>query len=139
MSLITEFRRLIVHHSASSLDTTVEQIRDWHVSGNGWSDIGYHFIVTADGAVHQGRPIPRMGAHARGSNRDSIGVCLVGDNLDPENRWTPEQIDSLHRIIGAAEILFPGIEILGHRDVGATECPGLDVRRLIYGEERADG
>lgn len=139
MSVITEFKRMIVHHSASRLETTVDDIRDWHVNGNGWADIGYHYVITMDGEIHQGRPLPMMGAHARGCNRDSIGVCLVGDNLDPQNKWLPEQVDSLHRIWGCAELMFPGIELYGHRDVGNTQCPGLDVYKLIYGKERDDG
>lgn len=128
-------RRLIVHHSASTLNTTVRMIRSWHVHERGWADIGYHFIVLADGRIEQGRPLPYRGAHARGANHDSIGICLVGNNPQPDNSWTPEQVESLRRFWDAAQVLYPGIELYGHRDVASgTECPGLDVRELILGE-----
>mgnify|MGYP003677575917 CR=1 FL=1 len=70
--------KIIVHHSASgSAVTTVEKIRKWHVEGNGWSDIGYHFIVHLDGSVHAGRPVERSGAHVRGFN--STSKCILED------------------------------------------------------------
>ena len=96
-------------------------------------------VYVTNGTVQTGRPLPKRGAHARGANSDSIGVCLVGNNLDSDQRWTPEQIDSLHRIWGACEILFPGIQLYGHRDVlSSTSCPGLDVYELIYGTKRGE-
>ncbi len=126
--------RLIVHHSASSLNTTVEQIRRWHVDQNGWSEVGYHFVILRGGTISKGRPLPYQGAHAKGSNSNSIGVCLVGDNTTESDGWTPAQVASLHRLWDSVQVIFPGIEIFGHRDVsGGTECPGLDVRALILG------
>jgi hypothetical protein len=68
--------KIIVHHSASPQDTTVAQIRDWHVNGNGWSDIGYHYIILADGTLERGRNINRTGAHCKNKNKGSIGICL---------------------------------------------------------------
>jgi N-acetyl-anhydromuramyl-L-alanine amidase AmpD len=140
MKSIKAFNRLIVHHSASPLSTTVEDIRRWHVDERGWSDVGYHLVVLSNGTIETGRPLPKRGAHAHGSNSDSIGVCLVGNNLERDQMWTHLQVDSLHRIWGACEILFPGIELYGHRDVpgAATSCPGLDVYELIYGTKRGE-
>ena len=71
--------KIIIHHSASPKDTTKEQIYDWHVNGNGWSDIGYHFVITEDGTIHEGRHINTSGAHCRGHNANSIGVCVTGN------------------------------------------------------------
>jgi N-acetylmuramoyl-L-alanine amidase len=134
MMSVDPITRLIVHHSASPTTTTVEQIRRWHVEDRGWADIGYHFVVMKGGTIAKGRPLPYTGAHAQGHNFDTLGVCLVGDNTKPGQGWTPAQVESLHRIWHAAQVIFPGIDIFGHRDVASgTECPGLDVRALVLG------
>ncbi len=128
---------IVVHHSASPLTTTAEQIRRWHTlakpNGRGWRDIGYQAVIEGDGALLPGRPIDRVGAHARGANTGSLGVCVVGNNLDPGLSWVDAQIESLDRFLFVTLGLFPGSKIAGHCDVGktATGCPGLDVRRLF--------
>ena len=81
MRSITE---IIVHCTATpeGKPFTVQQIREWHTApkpkGNGWRDIGYHYIVYLDGSVHNGRPVEQIGAHCSGHNAHSIGVCYVG-------------------------------------------------------------
>ena len=64
------------------MDIDAETIRDWHVNGNGWSDIGYHYVIKRNGLVEAGRPVSISGAHAKGHNADSIGICLVGGMLE---------------------------------------------------------
>lgn len=101
----------------------------WHL-GRGFREIGYSYIITADGKIHVGRPLPQMGAHARGKNRTSIGICVCGNNTDPAERWNQNQIDALIRLIEAIRLLWPEIRVCGHRDVSATLCPGIDVAGL---------
>ena len=50
---------IILHCSATQegLDIGVDTIRRWHVTGNGWKDVGYHFIIKLDGTVEDGRPL----------------------------------------------------------------------------------
>lgn len=119
---------LIVHHSASPRDTTtVEDIRSWHKS-RGFEDIGYHWVIEADGAIKQGRLPTIKGAHAKGRNWDSWGVCVVGDNTSASEAWSPAQEDSLISLIRAVRVILPRVRVLGHREAGTTptECPGLD-------------
>ena len=124
---------IVVHHSASSLDTTTEMIRVWHVIDNGWSNIGYHAVIEKDGILHPGRDITRVGAHARGANKGSLGICVVGNNLLPGRKWTGAQIATLGKTLEVWLMMFPGSKIAGHCDVGttATACPGLDIRALF--------
>ncbi len=112
---------LIVLHHAAAKNCTVEDIDRWH-KGNGWSGIGYHFLVRKDGTVHEGRPIWSVGAHAEGRNSNSIGVCSEG-NLDDE-KLTAEQLKSLRELLCYLKKLYPNATIKGHREVGATGCPG---------------
>lgn len=138
MTLPTKY--LVVHHSASPRETTsVETIYGWHVRDRGWADIGYHWVITADGEIHPARPLTMQGAHAPKVNPESWAVCVVGDNTRNSEKWSPAQCYSLVRLISAIRLLLPDVEVIGHRDTGqATACPGLDVREWmkewIHGE-----
>lgn len=91
MRKIGDIDKIIIHCSASEFGD-VEIIRDWHVNGNHWDDIGYHYVILNgyihagdkydkddDGRLEEGRSVEYAGAHARGYNSNSIGVCLIGD------------------------------------------------------------
>lgn len=125
--------KIVVHHSATARHTTVEAIRASH-KARGWHDIGYHFIITSEGAVHAGRPVELAGAHALRHNIDSIGVCVIGDNTQPGKGWNPTQIAALKNIVRTLLSYYPTItNVLGHRDLtgAVTACPGLDVQALL--------
>ncbi len=84
---------IIVHHSATE-QGNMEVFRKFHLS-KGWDDVGYHYVITngnggPDGEIQAGRPVEKQGAHAKGRNHDSIGICLVG-----EDHFTEKQIESL--------------------------------------------
>ena len=123
--------RLIVHHSASPLSTTTAQIKHWHTGVRGWSDIGYHYIIIGDGKVEYGRPISKIGAHCRGHNRDSLGVCVVGNNTVPEHKWSMQQVASLQDLVYGLKLVFPNLTVRGHNEYANTLCPGVDVQKLL--------
>lgn len=120
--------RIIVHHSASARSTTPAQIEQWH-RGRGFNGIGYHFVIDAAGTIHRTRPMHQIGAHAKGANGDSLGICLAGNNTDPAEAWTPVQVESLRKLCVSLITAFGPLEIEGHRwaqgGTTATECPGL--------------
>ena len=121
-------KRLIVHHSASALSTTIADIREWHLA-RGFSDIGYHAIIEADGALRYGRPLWVQGAHDAGQNADSLGICLVGNNTIPRHIWTLDQEEQLIRVMRACRLLYgPDFGFEMHREHepdSPTECPGI--------------
>jgi len=123
-----EIRLLVIHHSASSLQTTAKQIMGWHAARFKLG-IGYHRIIEADGGILDGRKVQRIGAHAKRSNTHSIGICVVGDNTQTGREWTEHQERSLDITIRYYVKLYPDILVLGHRDTpgAATLCPGLDI------------
>ncbi len=139
MNPLANVKRLIIHHSASSRETTVETIREWHTDpnkkGGPFEGIGYHRIIDGNGTVHATRSLTMQGAHCLGCNHDSWGVLVMGDNTHSDRMWSEVQIEALERFVDAACELVPGLVVCGHRDaVGgktATECPGLDVRALL--------
>ena len=98
--------------------------------------IGYHYLVAIDGTVHAGRDVDIAGAHCRGHNRNSIGVCYVG-GLDaarrPADTRTPEQRGALRGLLAALKRLYPGAVVRGHRDFAAKACPCFDATNEYAG------
>lgn len=124
--MMAAFDRLVIHHSASPRSQTFEAIRTYHLS-RGWRDIGYHWVIEGTGRLRVGRPIPELGAHARGLNATSLGVCVVGNNLDVAETWSVEQIHTLRRLVDAVRLLVPTIHVMGHGRAPQqhTDCPGI--------------
>lgn len=127
-----QIKYIVVHHSATNPDHPVDaaEIHAWHKE-KGWSGIGYNYVVCLDGAVEQGRPEYWVGAHTKGHNSESIGVCIVGTGL-PANK---AQRHNARALLKKLTERYPGAQVVGHRDLTNTECPGFDVAELeITGE-----
>jgi N-acetylmuramoyl-L-alanine amidase len=121
---------IIIHCSATpeGRDVTTDEIRSWHLD-RGWSDIGYHFVVELDGSVNDGRPLEISGAHAKGHNSNSIGICYVGgldESGEPKDTRTPEQEKALVELLENLKDQYPEAQIIGHRDVSDKDCPCFD-------------
>lgn len=129
-----EITHLIIHcaDTYARMDIGVDEIRQWH-KDRGWSDVGYHFVIRRDGTVDDGRNVAIPGAHAKGMNAHSIGICMVGGKADdggPEDNFTDEQWNALAPVVNDLLELFPGADVMGHCDVpGAHKtCPNFNVR-----------
>nr|DAO14526.1 MAG TPA: endodeoxyribonuclease I [Caudoviricetes sp.] len=125
---------LIVHCSATpeGRDYTVDDITRWH-KARGFDTIGYHYVVYRNGDVHIGRAEYVQGAHARGHNRNSIGVCYIGgcaeDGKTPKDTRTPEQKEALTKLLRGLRRKYPEAKIFGHRDFDKHKaCPSFDAR-----------
>ena len=98
-----QINKIIIHCSATpeGRKTSAEEIKSWHLE-RGFSDIGYHYIVHLDGSISYGRNIEKIGAHSRGQNKMSIGVCYIGgldESLDAKDTRTPQQKESLSDLV----------------------------------------
>lgn len=130
---------IIVHCSAtpSGMDIGAEEIRKWHLE-RGFSDIGYHYVIRRDGTVAVGRPVELAGAHCKGHNARSIGICLVGGVEKHEGKlvsacnYTPEQGKALKSLIEDLLEQYPSIQsIHGHNEFAAKDCPCFDVQEWV--------
>ena len=86
----------------------------------GWAGVGYHFVIPVDGEIEIGRPIEKVGAHAYGYNKHSIGICYIGgldENGKPKDTRTDTQENSILDLLEELRIKFPEAKILGHRDL----------------------
>ena len=139
-----KINKIIVHCSATpeGEDYTVEQIRQNH-KAQGWSDIGYHYVIYRDGSIHNGRDADIQGAHCADGdgNIGSIGVCYIGGvekrkagvpyaKLKPKDTRTLRQKAALIQLLEDLRVLYPEAKIYGHRDFDrhGKACPSFDAK-----------
>ena len=125
-----QINKIIIHCSATpeGRKTSAEEIKSWHLE-RGFSDIGYHYIVHLDGLISYGRNVEKIGAHSRGQNKMSIGVCYIGgldESLDAKDTRTPQQKESLLILLKTLKKLHSKAVIYGHRDFSEKACPSFD-------------
>jgi hypothetical protein len=145
-----EVRAAVVHHtagsnnySASDVPAIIRGIYRYHVTGNGWDDIGYNFLIDKWGRIWEGRyggvDKPVVGAHALGVNSQTYGASILGDftSTAPTSAALTAQAKLAAWKLGLSYIdptarttldgygTFPTVN--GHRDTYSTSCPGQKV------------
>jgi len=138
------WEKITVHHSdevgALVFNGTFQQsceamqsIQRQHLVGNGWGDIGYHFLIDGRGRVFEGRSLEWQGAHAGNSakNRRNLGVCLLG-NFDkhPPSAQASESLGNLLEDLRRRHGI-PRRKIYLHSEFTNTDCPGEQLTRWV--------
>ena len=125
---------IILHCSATreGQDIKAKTIKQWH-KDRGFDDIGYHYVIDLDGTIEKGRDEDLVGAHCKGHNATSIGICYVGGcdkNLKPKDTRTPEQKRSMLSLVRKLvnKYKIPVTQIWAHHDFDKHKaCPSFDV------------
>lgn len=126
-----DIRYLVVHTAAfDGRNCDADRIRGWHLD-RGWRDIGYHYVILndrhdtkADGTLEEGRPPTQQGAHCKGINSQSLGICMVGHG-DREPFTAAQRARLLSLLSELAETYeVPRERIIGHREVNALVDAG---------------
>lgn len=140
---------IIVHCSATKAgqDFTATDIDRWHRE-RGFNGIGYHYVIRLDGKLEKGRDVALAGAHCKGWNERSVGICYIGgldENGRPADTRTNAQKRVLYQIIIDLQREYNILQVLGHRDTspdlngdGVIEpyeyvkaCPCFDVKEFL--------
>lgn len=141
-----KIKEIIVHCSDSERGNARE-IDKWHKK-RGWKGIGYHFVILngclpdrvleqLDGSIECGRPVSAVGAHAKGHNLHSIGICVIG-----KRHFTVEQLRTLIALVASLkQMCGPDVKVLGHCELPgvAKTCPNLDIDALRLLVRSAEG
>ncbi|MBX3269624.1 MAG: N-acetylmuramoyl-L-alanine amidase [Sandaracinaceae bacterium] len=142
--------RMAIHHTSSpstgDVAARVRGFQAYHMDSRGWCDVGYHFLVGADGTIYEGRPLELVGAHVGGHNTGNVGIALVGcfepRNCSPESRWgsaapSDAMIASTQRLVAQLAAHYgitpSATNLRGHREHSgqSTDCPGINVLHRI--------
>lgn len=130
-----KIEKLIVHCSATreGKHIDIDTIRHWHVNERGWTDVGYHYIIYLDGTIVKGRQDDVPGAHTRGLNKSSLGICYIGgvenDGKTPKDTRTDAQKESLEHLLQTLKATYPEATIHGHNDFASKACPSFDATK----------
>jgi len=123
---------LVLHQSGAEREDgeTMIEIDRVH-RRRGLLQIGYHFVIRRDGMVEPGRDLEIPGAHARGFNQFSVGVCLIGKAGE---KPTDAQVLAVMELANQLAANYPAIETVGHQDLpgAAIACPGWSVKETIH-------
>lgn len=125
---------IIIHCSATKAgrDFHAKDIDKWHRE-RGFDEIGYNVVVDLDGTVENGRSISKPGAHCKGHNADSIGVCYIGgldDKGNPCDTRTEAQKQALLDVVLAYKKMYPNAKVVGHCDMPNVHkaCPCFNAK-----------
>ncbi|XP_029374022.1 peptidoglycan recognition protein 5 [Echeneis naucrates] len=125
-------QKVVIHHTANPSCKGLQECKDrilgiqkYHMTQRGFDDIGYNFLVGADGELFEGRGWGVVGAHAKGNNHDSVGIAFMGNfNNDTPSQEAIQSVKQLLQSGVSQGSLRKEFSLFGHRDLGSTECPG---------------
>ena len=142
MRTLEEITTVVLHCSDtpnSSDRWGIDDIDDWHASRGFKRDdvfrqgshrhVGYHKVIHVDGSTHLGRTLEEEGAHCKGLNGCSVGICLMGSTAFSRAAWTSLRAE----IVILTEILGRPLAVVGHRDYSDKDCPGFDTHLFLVG------
>jgi len=137
-----DIKRMILHHTATPPNITVERIAQFQVNDRGLPGITYHFCVTAEGKVYQTQYLETVANHAGEHSRDSVGVCLIGNftSAPPPQAQLNAAATLLAQL--CLQLGLTADQIVGYSEIERTQSPGAtwstwkapllnEVRRLI--------
>jgi hypothetical protein len=133
--------RMAIHHTESpTIDSLspaarLRQIQSYHMDVKGWCDIGYHYLVSRDGRIWEGRPSTQLGSHAGGANTGNIGIAVIGSHdSTPVSTVQVDAIASLVRQLGERHGVSIDRDVVkGHREYKSTSCPGNKLEAQLDG------
>lgn len=143
---LSDIDQIVIHHSATPADTSIESIARYHIGPNhicadGCPGIAYHFMIGPDGKTYQVNDLEAVSYHVSGANTRSVGICLLGNYEE----YPPTDLQ-YRRVIGLIRYLEAKtgrlLDVIGHKEASGanTQCPGANVdleliRSEIYQNE----
>lgn len=120
----SDVRYLVLHHTAGPSSQPPEVIRAHHESVRRWPHIGYHYLIYEDGRVYKTLPNSAIPICVRQYNPVSICVALVGDFTKEGWPRDAKGWEALAQLRDRLRRAYPRAQLVLHRDLTPTECPG---------------
>ena len=99
----------VVVHFTGNEDTHFKQIREQHLE-QGLEEIGYHYVIEADGKILMGRHQSKIGAHREEFDESSIAICVIGEKDD----MGEEQTVAYHLLLDKLRKDYPDLKSIKH-------------------------
>lgn len=131
--------KMVVIHCSDSEYGDLGEVEQWHLA-RGFDKVGYHYVITNgvinnippnpyidddDGIIQMGRKLDEIGAHAKGHNAESIGICLIG-----KYHFTSNQIKIAVglSVLCCLSLGISELDICGHYELQPEKtCPNIDM------------
>jgi N-acetylmuramoyl-L-alanine amidase len=140
---------ILIHHTGSNqkLKTTLaakmrglqrfSQAREKLSDGRtkpAWPDVPYHFYISVDGQIAEGRNINAVGDTNTGYNPAGFIQVVVEGNFESE-KVTEAQTASLQALLRSLmkKYKIEASAIQAHKDKAQTACPGKDLAEKLPG------
>lgn len=126
--------KIIIHCTATpeGREVSIKEITAWHKARQ-FRTIGYHYVIHLDGSVSRGRVENQQGAHCRGYNKYSLGVCYVGGldkSMNPKDTRTKAQKHALKMLIESLKDKYPQATVHCHNEFANKACPSFKIEEL---------
>lgn len=135
---------IVLHCTGGPANQTTATIKSFWKKVNGWNNVGYHKLISADGTVEELAKPEQITNGVKGHNANSYHICYKGGQAGKDTR-TEAQKQALYNEVKKAKAMFPGAVILGHRDLSpdlnadgiispnewTKECPSFDVKEWL--------
>ncbi len=128
-----KIERLFIHCTASPQSWGVKELTA-EFKNKGWKNPGYHYVVTADGKIHQMLPVDNISNGVQGYNGTAINIAYVGgvckttsssgkNVYKPIDNRTEAQKASLVKLLQILKEKYPNAQIMGHRSIWGEDTP----------------
>ena len=127
--------KIIIHcaDTKTSQSFDISEVDLWHRK-QGWDKVGYHYYIRLDGTLQIGRELNEVGAHCKGQNSKSIGVCFEGGKNPDGSKWSsPDnaQLLTYDSLKAYLDSIFKDLQVFGHYEFSDKSRPNFDVNDIL--------
>lgn len=128
-----EVKYLVLHCTAGPATQTTKAIKDYWKNNLGWKSVGYHYLINADGTIEQLAQESEITNGVAGFNSVTVNISYKG-GVDaankPKDTRTPQQKESILKLLKELRKRYPKAIIQGHKDFGAKKaCPSFEAKK----------
>lgn len=129
-------KKIIVHCADTKVNQNfdIKDVDQWHKQ-RGFSMVGYHYYIKLDGTIQEGRNLEQVGAHCKGQNSDSIGICFEGGKNADGSKWDSPlsaQLDAWHTLYQYLCLMFGNLPLKGHYEYSEKSCPNFEIDDYLW-------
>jgi len=129
-----DIKYIAVHCTAGPATQTTKAIKDYWKNNLGWKSVGYHYLINADGTIEQLAQESEITNGVAGFNSVIVNISYKGGvdaNNKPKDTRTPQQKESILKLLKELKKRYPKSIIQGHKDFPNVKkaCPSFEAKQ----------